>query len=143
MKSFIPEIISGVPTQEEIQFLDDRIYEHNAAKTNRDDGKLFSKLIYDKEKNIAAGIIGWTWAGACEITLLWVQHDNRNKGYGTSLLTAAEAEAKKEKCKTIFLRSYSFQAPHFYLNHGYRLEHELKDFPPGHSSLCLIKKLNG
>ena len=103
-----------VPTQNEIQFLHDMIYEHNVAKTMRDDGKLFSKLIYDPSNKIIAGITGWTWATACEITLFWVHQDYRNRGYGLSLLNAAETEAKKENCKTRFLRTYSFQAPDFY-----------------------------
>jgi len=142
IKTPMPSIISKVPTQEEIQFLDDMIYEHNATNTNKNNGKLFSKLIYDSENNIIAGITGWTWASACEITLFWVKHDYRKKGYGQILLKAAEAEAKKEKCKTIFLRTYSFQAPQFYQKFGYKVEHEIKDFPNGHSSICLIKRLN-
>ncbi|HEV8284459.1 MAG TPA: GNAT family N-acetyltransferase [Chitinophagaceae bacterium] len=141
MKNSMPNIISKVSTQKEIQFLDDMIYEHSATKTNRDDGKLFSKLIYDSENNIIAGITGWTWASACEITLFWVKYDYRKKGYGQILLNAAEAEAKKEKCKTIFLRTYSFQAPQFYQKYGYKVEHEIKDFPYGHSSFYLIKRL--
>jgi ribosomal protein S18 acetylase RimI-like enzyme len=141
MEKFMPKIISGVPTQKEIQFLDDMIYEHNVGETDRNDGKLFSKLIHDSNKNIVAGITGWTWAGACEITLFWVKHDYRNKGYGKTLLNAVEAEAKKERCKTIFLRSYSFQAPGFYLKYGYKVEHEIKNFPNGYSSFCLIKRL--
>lgn len=141
MENFTTDIISGVPTQKEIQFLDNMIYDHNVAATKRDAGKLFSKLIFDSNRNIVAGITGWTWAGACEITLFWVKDDYRSKGYGTALLDAAETEAKKEKCKTIFLRTYSFQAPDFYQKHGYMVEHEIKNFPHGHSSFCLIKRL--
>ncbi|HEV8515160.1 MAG TPA: GNAT family N-acetyltransferase, partial [Cyclobacteriaceae bacterium] len=141
MENFEPVIISTVPTHKEIQFLDDMIYEHNVAEIKRDDGKLFSKLIYDSRENIVAGITGWTWARACEITLFWVKHDHRNKGYGKRLLDAAETEARNEKCKTMFLRTYSFQAPIFYLKRGYQVEHEIKDFPHGHSSFCLIKRL--
>lgn len=142
MEFSIPGIVSMVPTQNEIQFLDDMIYEHNAAKTKRDNGKLFCKLIYDSSHKIIAGITGWTWAMACEITLFWVHQDYRNKGYGLSLLNAAETEAKKENCKTIFLRTYSFQAPDFYLKNGFKVEHEIKDFPHGHSSFCFIKRLD-
>ena len=142
MKSSMPDIISKVPTQKEIQFLEDMIYEHNAAKTNREDGKLFSKLIYDSGNNIIAGITGWTWASACEITLLWVKDDHRKNGYGRILLNAAEAEAKKENCKTILLRTYSFQAPQFYQKYGYKVEYETKDFPYGYHYFCLIKRLN-
>ena len=138
----MPNIISKVPTQTEVQFLEDMIYKNNVARINRDDGKLFSKLIYDSENKIIAGITGWTWAGACEITLLWVKDDYSRKGYGHTLLAAAETEAKKEKCKTILLRTYSFQAPRFYQKHGYTVEYEIMDFPPGHSYSCLIKRLN-
>jgi ribosomal protein S18 acetylase RimI-like enzyme len=81
-------------------------------------------------------------ATACEITLFWVKENYRNKGYGQALVNAAEAEAKKEKCKTIFLRSYSFQAPSFYQKHGYKVEHKIKDFLLGRSSFCLVKTLS-
>lgn len=142
MKNSIPDIISKAPSQEEIQFLDDMLYEHNVAKTGRDNGKLFSKLIYDSGKKIIAGITGWTWASACEVTFFWVKDDYRKKGYGRILLDAAEEEAKKEKCKAIFIRTFSFQAPQFYQKCGYKVEHEIKDFPFGHSEFLLIKRLD-
>jgi N-acetylglutamate synthase-like GNAT family acetyltransferase len=141
VKKPVPNIISKSPTAKEKQFLDDMIYEHNVAKTNINNGKLFSKWVHDSENNIVAGIVGWTWARACEITLFWVKEEDRNKGNGENLLSAAEAEAKKEKCKTIFIRTYSFQAPGFYQKYGYQVEHEIKDLPYGHSSFCLIKRL--
>ena len=141
MNDSLHDIISKVPTQKEVQFLEDMLYEHNAAVTNRDDGKLFSKLICDSGNNIIAGIAGWTWADACEITLLWVKYDYRKKSYGKILLNAAEAEAKKKKCKTILLRTYSFQSPQFYQKYGYKVEYETKDFPHGHSYFCLVKRL--
>ena len=141
MKHSMPDIISKIPTQEEIQFLEDRIYEYNAGKTNRNDGELFSKLVYDSNNSIIAGITGWTWASACEITLFWVKYEHRNNGYGEILLKAAEAEAEKKKCKAIILRTYSFQAPRFYQKYGYQVEFETRDFPEGHNYFCLIKRL--
>ena len=142
MKNFMPNIISKVPTHQEIQFLEDMLYEYNADKTNRNDGEMFSKLIYDSKNTIIAGITGWTWAGACEITHLWVKYDFRNKGFGENLLMAAEAEAKKKNCKTILLRTYSFQSPEFYQKYGYTVEFETRDFPHGYSYFCLIKRLH-
>jgi GNAT superfamily N-acetyltransferase len=142
MKNSKPDIISKVATHKEIQFLEDMLYKYNSAKTKRADGKLFSKLIYNTRNNIIAGITGWVWASACEITLIWVKDDYRKKGYGQILLKAAEEEAKKEKCKKILLRTYSFQAPYFYLKYGYKIENEIKDFPYGHSYFCLTKKVD-
>lgn len=137
-----PQIHSKAPTSKEIRFLEDMVYEYNASKTGKDDGKLFSKLIYDSENKIVAGISGWTWANACEITLFWVKEEYRKKGYGKILLNSVEEKAKKEKCKAIFLRTYSFQAPNFYQKYGFKIEHEIKDFPLGHSDFSLIKWLD-
>jgi len=141
MEHIVPEIISKIPTHQDIQFLEDMIYEYNTGKTNQYDGELFSKWIYDSAHSIIAGITGWTWAGACEITLFWVKSEYRNKGYGQSLLKAAEAEAQKKKCKAIIVRSYDFQAPGFYRKYGYAVECEAENFPEGHRYFYLIKRL--
>ena len=135
-------IVSIVPTQTEIQFFEDRIYEHNATGINEYNGKLFCKLIYDPDNSIIAGITGWTWAGACEITSLWVKPAYRNKGYGKALLEAAETEAKKENCTTVLLRTYSFQAPQFYKRQGFELAYTVDNFPQGHSQFCFVKRMS-
>ncbi len=43
---------------EELQFLEDRLYEFNAAKTGRDDGQLFAFFIRDEKQEIVAGLAG-------------------------------------------------------------------------------------
>jgi ribosomal protein S18 acetylase RimI-like enzyme len=127
---------------EVIQLLEDRIYEYNSAKINKDDGAFFSKIVKDENKNIIAGIAGWTWAGICEITQLWVDEKERENGIGKMLLQAAETEAKNKGCVTILVRSYSFQAPHFYEKYGYKTEHILNGFPEGYSYYILTKRID-
>src|SRR5882724_4958157 len=58
--------------QQVIQILDDKIYEHNSSKIERDGSVLFSRIVRDETKQVVAGIAGWAWASACEITHLWV-----------------------------------------------------------------------
>jgi len=123
------------------QLLEDRIYEYNSAETHIDDGRLFSRVVRDKDKEIIAGIAGWTWAGICEITQLWVDKNVRRMGIGKILLAAAEMEAKSKGCHTIFVRSYSFQAPRFYERYGYTVEHMLKGFPDGYNYFILLKRI--
>lgn len=125
-----------------IQFLEDRIYEHNSAAINRNDGHLFSIVIKDGDQNIVAGVAGWTWAAACEITNLWVSDHERKKGMGKKLLGAAEEEARKRGCEQILVRSYSFQAPHFYQKNGFKIEHIVDGFPEGHQYYFLLKQLS-
>ena len=128
------------PTSEETQFLEDRLYEFNCAQTGRDDGQMFSIMIRDEQQEIVAGIYSWTWADACEIRTLWVHPEWRGQGYGRSLLEAAEKKAREHHCKVILLDTYSFQAPAFYQEYGYKLEYQLSDFPPGHQHCILVKR---
>lgn len=137
-----PSVTMEVPSSEDVQFLDDRLYEHNRDRTAQDDGELFGFFIRDERRQILAGITGWTWARACEIERLWVHPDWRGKGYGEQLLEAAEAQARARGCEVITLDSYSFQAPGFYQKNGYELAWQLEDFPPDHSRCYLVKRLS-
>jgi GNAT superfamily N-acetyltransferase len=121
--------------------LEERLYEHNSSAVGRRDGSLFAKTIRGEGGKIIGGVAGWTWASACEITLLWVKEGERGKGLGRKLLLAAEEEAKRTKCAIILLRSYSFQAPFFYQKYGYKVEHVLEDFPEGYRYYTLTKTL--
>ena len=130
----------STPTSEERKFLEDRLYEHNCARTGQEDGQLFAFFVRDELQEIMAGISGWTWAGACEIQDLWVHPTLRGQGWGERLLKSAEQEAQLHGCKVILLSSYSFQAPAFYQKHGYELAWQLNDFPPGHQYCYLVKR---
>jgi GNAT superfamily N-acetyltransferase len=135
-------MIESVEHQAEaIQFLDDKIYEFNAAAINKYDGNLFTRIIRDQNNDIIAGISGWTWAMVSEITLLWVKEEYRRIGLGKMLLKAAEEEIIKKGCTTILLRSYSFQAPLFYEKNGYKTVYILDDFPNGYKHYNLVKRI--
>jgi len=131
----------GTDPQQVMQLLEDKIYEHNSASINKDDGYFFSRIVRDENKEIVAGIAGWIWANACEITQLWVDEKARKHGIGKKLLEAAEEEAKSKGCLTILVRSYSFQAPHFYERYGYKTELMLNNFPEGYSYHILVKRM--
>ena len=135
-----PEIIQCIPTPEELQFLEDRLYEFNAARTGQADGEQFAFFIRGDHQEIVAGISGWTWAQACEIRALWVHTSFRGRGYGRALLESAERQARARGVKVILISSYSFQAPAFYQKHGYELAWQLDDFPPGHQYCFLVKR---
>lgn len=135
------KISKSVPSSADLTYLEDRLYEHNSAQTGQDDGQLFAFLIRDDQREIIAGLSGWTWAQACEIQTLWVHPAKRGQGMGRSLLAAAEKEALQRSCSVILISSYSFQAPEFYQKHGYQLEWQLRDFPPGHQHCYLVKRV--
>ena len=134
------EIESGKNPIEIIQFLEEKIYEYNSTSIDKRDGDYFTRMIRDESGDIVAGIAGWTWAGICEITQLWVTESRRKNGIAKILLEAAEDEAISNQCFTILVRSYSFQAPFFYEKNGYKVEHVLDSFPLGYKYYILTKR---
>lgn len=135
------QIEAGKDHHQVMQFLEDGLYEYNLKNVNKDDGSYFSRVALSDSKDIVAGIAGWTWAGICEITQLWVADPVRKHGIGKTLLEAAEEEARTRGCHTVMVRSFSFQAPRFYEKNGYKTEHIIEDFPTGHNYYILTKKL--
>jgi GNAT superfamily N-acetyltransferase len=131
------------PSPDDLQFLEDRLYEYNSQQVGCEDGQAFAFFIRNDQQEVLAGLSGWTWAEACEIQSLWVHSAWRRQGYGRELLEAAEQEALAHGCKVILITSYSFQAPAFYQKCGYELAWQLNDFPPGHAHGILVKRFPG
>ena len=73
----------------------------------------------DRVDDLPAFRIGFDGFGGCL----------RGKGVGSSLLQAAEDAARDYGAKRVFLNTFRFQAPDFYLKHGYREVFRLDEFP--------------
>ena len=122
-------------------FLADRIYEFNARTIDHFDGKSLGAAIRDAQGQIIAGISGYTWAGCCQITHLWVRAEQRGRGLGRKLLRGAEAEAMRRGCQVIRLSTHSFQSPGFYERLGYTRQAVVANHPVGHSDIFYAKAL--
>ena len=129
------------PTPAQIEYLEDRLYEFNAAATGVTDGQGLAIFVRDEQARIVAGICGHTWGGCCEIRQLWVEASRRRQGFGTRLLQAAEQEARRRHCRQMVLTTFDFQAPAFYIKHGFHRLAAVGDYPQGHESLRLQKAL--
>lgn len=129
------------PTPDDVQFLEDRIYEHNSAATGISDGAWLALLERDAGGRIVAGLCGNTWGGTCEIRQFWVEQSRRRSGLGTKLLRAAEEEARRRGCTQIILMTFSFQAPAFYAKHGFETVATIEEHPRGHRNLLMRKPL--
>lgn len=140
MKIEIPPVEDN-PSENDVRFLEDRINEYNVHTTGITDGRTLSFFIRDDRAEIVAGLYGWTWGGACEIRDLWVREDVRRRGYGKSLMAAAESEAILRGCALIALDTHSFQAPTFYQRLGFEIIGSHLDYPRGHHKHYLRKAL--
>jgi len=140
MNEAIPPVESQ-PSPEAVRFLEDRLYEYNAEQTGFDDGRWLSIFVRDDSGEIAAGLHGWTWGGACHVQTLWVRKDLRGHGYGSRLLATAEEEARARGCHRLSLETFGFQAPIFYQKQGYEIISTLDDVLPPHRVYRLRKNL--
>ncbi|HEY8258286.1 MAG TPA: GNAT family N-acetyltransferase [Gemmatimonadales bacterium] len=137
-----PELlIETDPAPEQVQYLEDRLYEFNSSVTRITDGEGLAIFVRDDEDRIVAGICGNTWGGCCEIRQFWVETSRRGRGLGTKLLGAAEQEARRRGCTQIFLATFTFQAPAFYSKRGFETLATIDDYPRGHQNLLLGKHL--
>jgi len=97
----------------DLQFLEDRLYEFNAAATGIDDGALLAICARDAAGIILEAASGCTWGGCCEVRQLWVREDLRGRGWGRRIMKAVEDEARRRGCLQVILSTHSFQAPDF------------------------------
>src|SRR5262245_2659177 len=127
-------------TPDEVQFLEDRIYEFNSSTTDITDGELLAFFVRDGDRRVA-GICGNTWGGTCELRQFWVEESQRGRGLGTKLFQAAEQEARRRGCTQIVLMTFSFQAPAFYEKHGFEVVATIDNHPRGYRNILMRKRL--
>ena len=128
------------PTPEEVQYLEDRIYEFNSSATDIADGELLAFFVREGD-SIVAGICGNTWGGTCELRQFWVEESQRHRGLGTQLFEAAEQEARRRGCRQVVLMTFSFQGLAFYERHGFEVVATIDDHPRGYRNLLMRKRL--
>jgi GNAT superfamily N-acetyltransferase len=135
------ELTPVEPTPNDVQYLEDRLYEFNSAVTGIGDGESLAFLVRDESGRIVAGICGNTWGGACEIRQFWVEESQRHHGLGSKLFRAAEQEARRRGCTQIVLMTFSFQAPAFYERNGFEVVATIENHPRGHQNFLMRKRL--
>ena len=91
-------VIDTEPTPNDVQYLEDRLYEFNTSVTGITDGAYLAIFVRDEQNRIVAGICGNTWGECCEIRQFWVEESRRKQGLGTELFEAAEQEARRRGC---------------------------------------------
>jgi ribosomal protein S18 acetylase RimI-like enzyme len=117
------------------------ISDYNQQQAGDDSAQYLCFVLETIDKTIVGGVIGATFWEWLHIDLMWIKAEFRGRGLGHRLLTLAEEEGRQRGAKNAFLDTFSFQAPDFYRQHGYRVFGELQDFPPGHQRYFLKKQL--
>ncbi|WP_198170981.1 GNAT family N-acetyltransferase [Actinoplanes awajinensis] len=113
-------ISTGQGDPELQQLLSDELDRLNRAAITSDDETPLSIRATDATGTLIGGLTGYTWGGCGAISSLWLAGEYRGHGLGAELLAAAEAEIRRRGCDRVILSTMSFQAPGFYLRHGYQ-----------------------
>lgn len=121
----------------------DQLREYNREKTadrNDPSGKIHFMAIDEDDQilGLVQAEYNWEWLFIKNII---VDKGHRHKGVGTELLKKVEAFALSKKCHSIWLDTFSFQAPEFYKKNGYQMFGKLNNYPENHRRYFYSKKL--
>ncbi|MCX4165031.1 MULTISPECIES: N-acetyltransferase [Paraburkholderia] len=134
--------LTDVEQPEARDFISRKLDEYNDSITNQADNRVLDVLITDPvTKEVVGGLVGRTSLGLFFINLVYVPENLRKGGIGTAMLKEAEAEAKRRGCSRAVLFTITFQAPEFYLKHGYRIFGEIPCEPEGTARIYMVKVL--
>lgn len=114
---------------------------HNQAFAPLGDVRALHVLAENDAGQLVGGAIGRTWGRCCELQQIWVDSTLRRAGVGSRLMAAFEAEAQARGCELVYLDTFSFQAPAFYLRRGYEEALRIEGYTGGAVKYTLHKTL--
>jgi ribosomal protein S18 acetylase RimI-like enzyme len=132
--------VTATPVPDDEAFVIAQIRAYNGKFLQRD---LKSLCVFARDDSgaIIGGICGRTSWNYLEVLFLWVDETQRGAGLASSLMAAAETEARKRGCGHAQVDTFSFQAPGFYQKLGYREFGRLEGYPDGRQRHYLHKSL--
>ncbi|MEZ0277478.1 MAG: GNAT family N-acetyltransferase [Roseimicrobium sp.] len=99
-------------------------------------------LLAREGDTVIGGLIATTQFSWLRISIMATHPDWRGRGIGVALLAEAERVAIERGCIHAHVDTMSYQAPEFYLKHGFRVAGEFPDWDShGHAKLHFIKSL--
>ena len=127
------------------EYIWEKGFEVIPAEENAKEELLVFKVVDVQGTIIGGCVLDIDETKTAELERLWVDERYRRRGIGSSLIREAEQKAREKGCQMI-VNAYTFDfqaARHFFERRGYKLIGTVKDWPKGHESYTLIKRLNG
>ena len=132
--------IEDNPPEKDIRVLWDGIGEYNFSQTGLK-GQAILVFLRNEQHQVIGGGYGWAIYTWLHVRVLWLREDQRQRGWGTRILQATEAEAIKRGCRHSHLETFSFQGLGFYQRNGYQVFAELEKLAGDHKLYFLKKDL--
>ncbi len=132
--------VEEAPSRADRTFIDQALDDFNAERWPGNPIQHIAVIVRDAAGRIAAGLDGIAYGGWLFVHNLWVSDPLRRRGVGRALMARAESEALQRGCHSVWLDTFSFQAPDFYKKLGFETFATL-DYPPEHKRYFLRKRL--
>ena len=118
------------------------LYACNVAETGIDDRQPIGCVARDPATGEAiGGLWGRTEMGLLFLDMFFLPEFLRGSGIGGRLLEEVEAEARRRGCRRAVVETSSFQAPGFYLRHGYMEFGHVNFTVADHARVFMTKEL--
>ncbi|MBV8619494.1 MAG: GNAT family N-acetyltransferase [Curvibacter sp.] len=95
----------------------------------------------DADGCLLGGLRGSVFLYWLTVDVLFVEADVRGLGLGSRLLAEAERRAVVLGAKSARLETFEWQAPKFYLKHGYEEYSRIDEYASGYYLACMKKSL--
>src|SRR5882757_6758010 len=135
-------MLTDAPGDQAQDVIREGLADYNLAQAGYGDARPLAVLISDPEtQEVIGGLLGRTSMGLLFIDLFFLPQSLRQQGIGSRVIRTAEQEAIRRGCSRAILFTVTFQAPGFYERQGYRALGRIECDPPGHTRICMTKKL--
>jgi GNAT superfamily N-acetyltransferase len=125
----------------ETAIIDAGLKASNRAAAPLNDVRPMTCIARGPSGGVVGGAMGRTWGECAELQQLWVAPEHRRNGIGTQLVKLFEDRARVRGCRTLYLTTFSFQAPALYRSLGYRPAAEVRGFPGGIVKYLMVRTL--
>ena len=135
-------IVTDAPDPADEAVIENGLHAFNRVKAGYVDSRPLAVLVRDPVSGaVMGGLTGKTSLGLLFIDLVFLPESTRGRGLGAEVMRLAEDEARRRGCTTVVLFTIWFQAPDFYARLGYREVGRIECDPPGHTRMCMSKRL--
>ncbi|HHA2975481.1 TPA: GNAT family N-acetyltransferase [Stenotrophomonas maltophilia] len=135
--------VTDEPGNEALDLIGSGLDQFNLDAAGYADRRALAVLVTDPASGkVLGGLTGRTSLGLWFVDLFHLPPAYRGAGLGSRVLKAAEDEARRRGCRSGVLYTISFQAPDFYVKHGWTVFGEVPCDPPGACRVFLSKDLS-
>jgi GNAT superfamily N-acetyltransferase len=134
-------VVEESPAPADLALLEEHVAAAAVAAAGVGDDEEFGIFVRDGEGRILAGISGMVWGACCELHAMWVDEELRGRGLARSLMSGAEAEAKRRGCSLVEFFAYDILARGLYERLGYETVAVLEGCPTGSAARWYCKSL--